>query len=482
VQKQKLEIRILKYEWYITMIYWLKKPAKHVKVKDMQQLFLSIIAFLITITVVVGIHEFGHFIVARLCGIKVLRFSVGFGKKLFSFTDKKGTEYRVSMIPLGGYVKLLDENEEPVVAQELHLAFNRRPVYQRAMVILAGPLLNFVFALAVFWLMFIIGFTSVKPIIGSVIPNSIAKTAGLKSQQEIVAIDTHQTPDWASVLIRIFFRIGSKNSIRIMAKLPKESIGKNYQLDLFNWQINELRPDPLKSLGIIPYSPYVPAIIGAQLDHHQLQIGDKILAVNQKTINNWHELVKQIKSHPDQELLFKIQRNDKIMQIKIKIGHKYISLTKKEGFLGVMPKFQWPEKFINHNKYTSWPALTHAFKRILVFTKLNLVLIGKMIVGDFSVRGLAGPLTIFTTAGHAFYLGLITFLGFLGFISATIGLFNLLPIPGLDGAHICYFIIEAIIGRPVSMKVQILAFRLGLLIIFLIMVQAVINDVLRLVK
>jgi regulator of sigma E protease len=420
--------------------------------------------------------------VARLCGIKVLRFSVGFGKKLFGFTDNLGTEYRVSVVPLGGYVKLLDENEGPVARDELHLAFNRRPVYQRIMVILAGPLLNFAFALVAFWLIFVIGFTSVKPIIGSIIPDSIASTAGLKSQQEIVTIDDHQTPDWSSVLIRIFFRIGSKDSMRITAKLPKESIGKNYQLDLFNWQVDELQPNPLKSLGIIPYAPHVPAIVGARLDHHQLQIGDKILAVNQKTINNWEELVKQIKSHPDQELLFKIQRNHKIIQIKIKVGHKYISLMQKEGFLGIMPQFKWPEKFINHNKYTLWPALTHAFKRMLVFTKLNLILIGKMIVGDFSVRGLAGPLTILTSAGHAFYLGLIAFLGFLGFISATIGLFNLLPIPGLDGAHICYFIIEAIIGRPVSMKVQILAFRLGLLIIFLIMIQAVINDVLRLIK
>jgi len=449
----------------------------------MQQFFLSIIAFLITITLVVGIHEFGHFMAARFCGIKVLRFSIGFGRKLFGFTGKKGTEYQVSIIPLGGYVKLLDENEAPVARHELHLAFNRRPVYQRIMVVLAGPLLNFVFALVVFWLMFVIGFTTVKPIIGNVMPNSIASIAGLKPQQEILSIDGHQTPDWGQASIRIFFRIGSEDFMQVAARSPKESYAKNYQLNLASWQIDELQPDPFKSLGIVPYAPHIPAIIGTRLGKYkQLQTGDKILAVEKTKINNWGELVKQIKLHPNQELLFKIERNNKIINLKIKIRHKYISLTKKEGFLGVMPKFSWPEKFINHNKYSFLQASYHAFKRVTIFIKLNLVLIGKMITGDFSMRGLAGPLTIFTTAGHAFYLGLITFLGFLGFISATIGLFNLLPIPGLDGAYICYFIIEAIIGRSVPMRIQILAFRLGLLVIFLIMMQAVINDVLRLVK
>lgn len=460
-----------------------KNLIKRVKVKNMQQLFLSAIAFLITITLVVGIHEFGHFLAARLCRIKVLRFSIGFGKKIFGFHDKRGTEYRVSMIPLGGYVKLLDENEAPVARRELHLAFNRQSVYQRIIVILAGPLLNFVFALIIFWVMFMIGFTSAKPIIGSVMPNSIASIAGLKSQQEILSIDGHKTPDWGSASIRIFFRIGSKDFMRMAARLPKESYAKNYQLNLASWRIDELQPDPFKSLGIVPYAPHVSAIIGMQHGKHkQFEIGDKVLAVGKVKIKSWGELVRQIKLHPNQKLLFKIKRNGKIINLKIKIGHKYISLTRKEGFLGVAPKFLWPKKFINHNKYSFLQALYHAFNRMIIFIKLNLVLIGKMVAGDFSMRGLAGPLTIFTTAGHAFYLGLITFLGFLGFISATIGFFNLLPIPGLDGAYLCYFIIEAIIRRPVSMRIQVLAFRMGLLIIFLIMMQAVINDVLRLVK
>lgn len=449
----------------------------------MQHFILSVIAFLITITVVIGIHEFGHFLVARLFKIKVLRFSIGFGKKLFGFVDKKGTEYRMSIIPLGGYVKLLDENEGVVAASELPLAFNRQPIYQRIIVILAGPLLNLLLALFVFWLMFMIGFTTVKPIIGNVTSNSIADLAGLKSQQEILAVDNYRTADWSAVLIRMFFRFGSEDTMRIAAKSPQKKAANNYQLNLADWQINELEPNPLKSLGIIPYQPYIPAVIGVLVGKvNQLKVGDRILAIGKRPIKDWLSLIEQIQLHPNQELQFKIKRDDKIIYANIKIGSKRISLTRNQGFLGVAPQFVWPERYLNHNKYSLLPALQQAFSRTVTFTKLNLVLIGKMITGDFSVRGLAGPLTIFTTAGRAFHLGVAAFLSFLGFISATIGLFNLLPIPGLDGAHICYFIIEAIIGRPVSIRAQMLAFRLGLLVLLLIMLQAVFNDILRLVK
>ncbi|MGD9153852.1 MAG: RIP metalloprotease RseP [Gammaproteobacteria bacterium] len=449
----------------------------------MQHFILSIIAFLITITVVIGIHEFGHFLAARLFKIKVLRFSIGFGKKLFGFVDKKGTEYRVSVIPLGGYVKLLDENEGVVETSELHLAFNRQPIYQRIIVILAGPLLNLLLALFVFWLMFMIGFTTVKPIIGNVTSNSIADLAGLKPQQEILAVDNRRTVDWSAVLIRMFFRFGSEDTMQITAKLPTKKAANNYQLNLADWEMNALEPNPLKSLGIVPYQPYIPAVISAVVGKvQQLKVGDEVLAIGKYPVKDWFALVEQIQLHPNQELQFKIKRDNKIIYAKIKIGSKRVSLTRSQGFLGIAPQFTWPEKYLNHNKYSLFPALQQAFNRTVTFTKLNLVLIGKMITGDFSVRGLAGPLTIFTTAGRAFHLGLTAFLSFLGFISATIGLFNLLPIPGLDGAHICYFIIEAIIGRPVSIKVQMLAFRLGLLVILLIMLQAIINDVFRLVK
>jgi len=449
----------------------------------MQHFILSIIAFLLTITIIIGVHEFGHFLVARLFGIKVLRFSIGFGKKLFGFIGKKGTEYRISLIPLGGYVKLLDENEGVVDADELHLAFNRQPVYQRIMVILAGPLLNLLLAVMVFWLMFMVGFTTVKPVIGNVASNSIADLAGLKPQQEILAVDGYRTVDWSAVLIRMFFRFGSENTMQIKAKLLAKETANNYQLGLDGWQMNALQPDPLKSFGITPYRPYIPAVIGISSNKgSQLKTGDKVLAIGKLPIKDWFSMVKQIKLHPDQELQFEIKRNNKIIHAKIKIESKRFSFTKKQGFLGVAPQFTWPKKYLNHNKYPLLPALQQAFYRTVIFTKLNLVLIGKMITGDFSVRSLAGPLTIFTSAGRAFHLGFAAFLSFLGFISATIGLFNLLPIPGLDGAHICYFVIEAIIGRPVSIKVQMLAFRLGLLMISLIMLQAIINDVLRLFK
>jgi regulator of sigma E protease len=449
----------------------------------MQNFLISLLAFLITISLIIGIHEFGHFFAARCLGIKVLRFSIGFGKKLFSYKDNKGTEYWVSAIPFGGYVKLLDQHEGQVAKQELHLAFNRQPVYKRMLIIVAGPVLNLLFAVFVFWLTFLIGFTTIKPVIGEVITHSIAYTAGLRPQQEIVAVDNRKTIDWTAVTTSIFFRVGDTGIMRIKVKTATQQPNL-YQLNLANWKVDALQPNPLRSLGIIPYVPPTLAIIGritsSTRANTQLQVGDEILTVGNYKITDWHELVKQIKQHPDQELIFQIKRQGKIINMPIKIKHRKISLTKKIGFLGIAPHIDWPEQLTNHNKYAPWPALEHAYHRTLIFLHLNFVLIGKMIKGDFSLRGLAGPLTIFRSAGQAFYLGLIAFLNFLAFISATIGLFNLFPIPGLDGAHLCYLIIEAITGKPVSLRVQLLAFRLGILIILLIMLQAIVNDLLRL--
>jgi len=454
----------------------------------MLDILLSILAFLITICIVISIHEFGHFIAARLLGIKVLCFSIGFGKKIFRWKGKKGTEYAISAIPLGGYVKMLGENEEEKIAKEdLHLAFNRQPVSKRLAVVCAGPFFNLLFAVFAYWLMFMIGFTTVKPVIGKIVPDSIADMSGLKARQEIVMVDKKKTSDWTAVMTAVFVRIGDEGWMQVKTKLPKTDVLRNYSINLTDWEIGDFKPQPIQSLGIIPFHPEIPAVIGTFVKADPkvksiLKVGDKVLAINNKPITNWYELANQIKLAPNKTLTFKILRDKKIISVSVPVGDKRVSLWKKEGSLGITPEFQWPETFLNKNEYSAWPALKQAYHQTTSFVSLNFILLGKMITGDVSIFSLGGPITIFEGAGAAFKSGVAIFLSFLAFINIAIGIINILPIPGLDGGYICYYLIEAIIRRPIPAKVQEIAFRLGMTVIFFIMFVALFNDFFRLFR
>src|SRR5579883_362090 len=227
----------------------------------MLQLLISILGILITILFVVGTHEAAHFSVAKLLGVKVLRFSIGFGKTLLRFHDKKGTEYVLALIPLGGYVKMLDENEGQVSPEELPLAFNRQPFYKKFLIVLAGPACNLVCALILYWLIFVIGFVTIKPIIGEITPHSIAAAGGLKPNQQIVSINGQTTSTWPSIMLRLVASIGSPTPVKMETKNSDEKLETHY-LDLSQWQINGLNPDPMASLGLTPYEPPIPLIIG----------------------------------------------------------------------------------------------------------------------------------------------------------------------------------------------------------------------------
>jgi regulator of sigma E protease len=218
-------------------------------------IIISIVAILVTIVVIIGFHEFGHFIVARLLGIKVLRFSIGFGKKLYAWHDKKGTEYVLAAIPLGGYVKMLDETEGPVAPHEMPLTFNRQPFYKKSLIVIAGPLFNFILAIFLYWLLFMIGFTTIAPLIGSTAPHSIAAAAGIKPQEEIISINGRSTRNWTSVMIQLLENVGDKKQLSMTTQVRSTGKLKNISLDLTHWHLDHLRPDPLSSLGIVPYVP-----------------------------------------------------------------------------------------------------------------------------------------------------------------------------------------------------------------------------------
>lgn len=450
----------------------------------MLHLLIAIIGILITILLVVGVHEFGHFIVARWVGVKVIRFSIGFGKSLYHWYGKSGTEYVIAAIPLGGYVKMVDENEESVAKEDLPFAYNRQPFLKKFAIVAAGPVFNLIFAFLIYWALFVIGFTNVVPVIGKIAPKSIAAEAGMKPQQQIVNVNDRATSNWVSIVITLLTQVGNTQHLTMTTKDIATQKIESYHLDLTRWKLNNLKPDPLDSLGIVPYEPEVPAIVGEIKPNSpaasQLKVGDKILAVNEIVINHWQNLMAIVDKHPETVLNFKIERHGKISDVAIKTDFTRDMFFKKHGVLGISADFKWPKDLLHLNKYGPIEALSHAWSDTKDFTNLNFIVFGKLLTGKISLESLGGPITIFESAGAALNTGITPFLSFLAFLSISIGLINILPIPGLDGGHMLFQVIELIIRRPVSARVQILFYRLGLIFILLLITQALINDIQRL--
>jgi len=452
----------------------------------MLHFFVSIIGIFITIFFVIGTHEAAHFIVARLLNVKVLRFSIGFGKTLWRTIDKKGTEYVIALIPLGGYVKMLDETEETVAKEELHLAYNTQPFYKKCLIVIAGPITNIFCAFILYWLIFMIGFTTVKPLIGTVEPHSIAAMAGLKPNQEIISIDDHPVNAWAGFMLRLLSHAGDNDDATVdVIHAPSSTTQTKHVLDLTHWELNGLTPDPLLSIGITPYMPNVPLIIGKMADDSpatdaHLQLKDKIIAINHETIKDWNQVVTLILKHPDDTLSFTLERNNKIIQLPVKIGHERDLFFKKSGYLGIGPDFTFPKEMLRDIQYGPIAALSAAFRELHDFTYFNLLLIGKLITGKLSLQSLGGPITIFDTAGDALNIGLVSFLGFLAFLSVSIGVINFLPIPGLDGGHLFIQLIEWIIQKPLPEKMLSILYRMGFMLILFVLGIALVNDLLRL--
>ncbi|HSW69102.1 MAG TPA: RIP metalloprotease RseP [Gammaproteobacteria bacterium] len=451
----------------------------------MLNLVVSIVGIFITLLLIIGIHELGHFLAARLLGVKVLRFSIGFGKALWSRFDQKGTEYVIAAIPLGGYVKMLEEDNENKLSQnELKHTFSRQPFYKKFIVIIAGPLANLILAFVLYWILFVVGFTSIAPIIGKVTRNSIAASAGVPPNTEIISIDGIPTSSWMGVMIRIMSRTGDTNTLQMKLKPIHQGAAEIYELDLGNWHMDDLKPDPLESLGLEAYEPEIPAIIeeittGSPAAKAGLKKDDKILALNGKKINNWIELASEIDQHPSENLTLNIQRKGKIFAISVMPDYHRDFLFKKHGFLGISPQFKWPENLLRNNQYGPIAALSRAWQNTYDFTDLNLAIMGKLLTGKMSIQSLGGPLSIFQSAGTALNQGITPFLSFLAFISISIGIINVFPIPGLDGGHLLFQTIEAILRRPIPPVVQEFCYRLGLVVLLLLIFQSIINDVLR---
>ncbi|MRI34952.1 zinc metallopeptidase RseP [Endozoicomonas sp. OPT23] len=450
----------------------------------------TILAFVITLGILVSIHEFGHFWVARRCGIKVLRFSVGFGTPLWRKTDRHGTEFVVAAIPLGGYVKMLDEREAPVSDDQKHLSFNSKPVLSRIAVVAAGPIANFLLAIAALWLMYVIGVKTVLPQVGEVVPESPAAIAGLQPGDEILAISSEETLNWQQVNMELLSYIGENRSLDFVVRegvLGQKPAGSEYvrPVRIENWLVGQESIDPIKSLGIVPYSPSIPAVIGqvapsGAAEKAGLQVGDKVVAMKGQIVEDWLAWVKLIRVSAGQRLSVTVERDGSRIDLQLTPGTKDVG-GQTVGYIGAgVQSIGWPEDLVRTIQYNPASAVYQATKTTAALTGMTLESLWKMVAGLVSVKNLSGPITIAKVAGASLESGLENFLYFLAMLSVSLGVLNLLPIPVLDGGHLLFYLIEWVRGKPVSEKAQMIGLKIGVTLVVSVMILALYNDLSRL--
>ena len=452
-------------------------------------LAIAIIGAIIAIFGIIILHEFGHFIVARAFGITVLRFSIGFGKTLWKRKGKSGTEYVLSFLPLGGYIKMLGEGKEITLPKDAHRAYNQKSLLVRMMVVLAGPITNLLLAIIAFWGFYLMSVTNIRPIIGEVALHSIAEQANIKLGDELIQIDQTRTKNWQQVLIAIIKRIGDRTKMEFKVRRVQMHTNqiKTFELNLSTWVLNRRNPDIFNSLGITLYRPKVSPVIAAIIkdspaEKVKLQAGDQITAINGESIKDWFQIVNFVQNKPNEAIQLTVLHDHKKAQVvSLKIGATKENDKTVVGYLGILSQIpRWPSQFIYHEKYTILSAWIPAVEQIWHLFTFNLVVILKMVIGKVSVYTLGGPITIFQAAGKATQEGFQVYLGFIGFISFTIGFINLLPIPGLDGGNFLFQVIEGFFRRPLPERVQMIGLTIGMILLIILMIQATINDLIRL--
>ncbi len=449
----------------------------------------SVLAFIVALGLLVSIHEYGHFWVARKVGIKVLRYSVGFGKALWKKTGKvDDTEYVVAAIPLGGYVKMLDEREAPVKPSERHRAFNQQPLWARTAVVIAGPLANFLLAIAAYWIVMMIGISGVAPVVGDITPDSPAALGGFQNEDRIVAVNGSRTQSWTEA--RIALLEGSLDADTPLIVNVETAAGSDAirELRVGNRQLLKESGDLVENLGIRAWWPTIEPIMGRVVEggaaHESgIQSGDRVVAVDGNGIDTWRELVTLIQPSAGIEMLLLIERGTEQLEVAITpkpfeangqtVGRIGVAETQSAGLLDeISVKVQYPPL----------EGLLKAFERTWEMTLLTLRMLGKLISAQASLDNISGPISIAQFAGQSASIGVDHYINFIAMISISLAVLNLLPIPMLDGGHLLYFAIEAVTRKPVSERVQIMGQQLGLVLLGGLMFVAFYNDIWRLVQ
>ena len=432
---------------------------------------------LIALGVLVTFHEFGHFWVARRCGIRVLRFSVGFGMPLLRWHDRHGTEFVIAAIPLGGYVKMLDEREGEVPAAELERAFNRKPVGQRMAVVAAGPLANFLLAVLLFWCVAMLGATHVRPVVGHVQPAGLAAHAGIQPGSELLAVDGEEVAGWRDAGVHLLGRVGDTGDLVLRLRLSGSSLEQDYRISLRDWLAAEENPDVLAALGIQPWQPPERPVVGmlsadGAASRSGIQEGDRLLMLDGQPLRDWPALVEQVRKRPGERVLLRIGRGEQELDLPVVLGER-----NGQGYLGAGA---WPATMLREVSHGPLDAIPVALQRTWSMSWMTLESIGKMLAGQLSVKNLSGPITIAKVAGASAQSGVGEFLGFLAYLSISLGVLNLLPIPVLDGGHLLFGLVEWLRGRPLSERVQGIGMQVGVSLVIGLMLMALFNDISRL--
>ncbi len=470
----------------------------------------SLIFFFVAIIVLVGFHEFGHFIVARLCGVKVLRFSLGFGKVIYSHTGKDGCEYALSLIPLGGYVKMLDKREGVVDEKDLSQEFSTQIVWKRLAIVAAGPIFNIVLAFVLYYVTFLMGVSAIKPYVTAVEEQSISWNAGLRNNDLILKIADNETIDWEDASYEFIQQIG-ESSVPVQVKHENGRI-QDLTLDLSNWSIRRDQPGQLfEPLGFTPKYFEFTKRVGLVLPDSPafkagLKEGDEMVAINGEPITNWHTFTRFVAAHPEEEIEFTINRpnipksseekkTDKVdeesdygekffakfpstpMTFKIKLANAG-TIEEPKGQIGIsvmVDRLSHGERFVR--QYGIFEAIPKSIEKMVSVCKLTVVTIGKLVNGSIAANNISGPIAIAKSAGITATIGIEYFLAFMALISINLGIMNLIPLPVLDGGHIMFYLIEAVCGRPVPDKVMQGLMYFGVFVLLLLMTFAVYNDI-----
>lgn len=446
--------------------------------------------FILALGILIAFHEYGHYWVARKCDVKILRFSIGFGKPIYKrIYGKDNTEFVIGGLPLGGYVKMLDEREGIVPFAERDRAFNNKPVGQRIAIVAAGPIFNFIFAIFALAAMYMVGVEGMKPIIGEVKLNSIAGKADLRTNDEIISINGETTPSLRSVIEVLAQEVVSGSEIELVVKNGTASSERKVYFDLSAVKIDDIREaDILEVIGfqpiIIKHKPILGQIIqGEPAELAGLQTGDKILSVNKLKIDSWREFVTQIQENPSKNLTLAYKREGQTYTVNISPKAQYDErLGKTVGKIGagLILDEEYLNSFYTVEYYSPLSAFGKAATKTWDMSVMTLEFLGKMITGQASVKNLSGPITIAEYAGKSASIGLTAFLSFLAMVSISLGVLNLLPIPLLDGGHLLYYLIECVIGKEVPESVQVTGQQVGLTILLGLMSVAFYNDITRL--
>jgi len=438
--------------------------------------------FILTLGVLVSIHEYGHFWVARKLGIKVLTFSIGFGKPLYQRRGKDGVLYIIGSIPLGGYVKMLDERETktPLADEDQGLAFNQKSVWTRMAVVVAGPLANFLLAIVLYWWIFLTGIAGVSPELGYIPDASIAQKAGLKRADLIVTVDGEAIQTMHDLSKAIAVRLGEHSQMQL--EVISDGQHKRLTLNLADWRVDDEKPDILHSLGFYhpleQHSSEVGKVIsGGAADKAGILVGDIIKQIDGLAVDSWHSMQSMVENRANQRVGFKVERKGELIAISVVIGSATENSAK--GKIGIGGNISDRFKYRVIKKAGFFESLILATKETGNMISLSIKMFKKLITGEISTKSLSGPISIAEGAGTSATYGLNYLIRFMAMISVNLGFINLLPVPILDGGHLLYFVLEAIKGKPLSEKMQEFGLQIGMMLVFTLMAVAIYNDLWR---